>query len=129
MLKCRSMLREKVLRWTPPWWRVSCAGVGGVRIAPSSPRGSLPDMDYTSEVTVGGKYRDKNTGVEGQAVMIEFHLHSCERVVLEFVKDGELKQYVFDAVRLELVEEPEEAYVKPSSGGVTTSRSVSRPVR
>lgn len=81
-------------------------------------------MEYTSDITLGSRYRDKNTGLEGQAVMIEFHLHQCERVVIEFVKDGDLKQYVIDAVRLELVKEAAEEYVKPSSGGLTTARAV-----
>lgn len=56
-----------------------------------------------SDVTLGEKYRDPLTGFEGVAVAVTFYLHACERVALEFIKDGALKCEYFDAPRLEHV--------------------------
>lgn len=57
---------------------------------------------YETNIVLGVKYRDKQTGLEGTAVVISFHQHACERVVLEGVDaDGtDLKLWEFDAVRL-----------------------------
>lgn len=58
-------------------------------------------MNYESEIVLGGKYRDRQTGFEGVAVVISFHQHSCERVVLEGkAEGGDIKAFEFDAVRL-----------------------------
>lgn len=53
-----------------------------------------------SDVTLGDRYRDPLTGFEGAATSVTFYLHACERVSLEFVKDGEIKYESFDAPRL-----------------------------
>jgi hypothetical protein len=63
-------------------------------------------MNYTSDIELGRKYRDEQTGIEGIATAIYFFQHACERVQIEYVneKDGELKELVFDSPRLTDVE-------------------------
>ena len=60
-------------------------------------------MNYQSGIELGAEYRDRQTGVKGIAVVISFHQHSCERVVIETKADdsNEIKFYEFDSVRLE----------------------------
>lgn len=84
---------------------------------------------YQSEIGVGGKYRDDQTKIEGIAVVIEFHQHACERVILEVVDGTEIKNYVFDAARLTELDPPKRQHASspptvheaPASGGGTTS--------
>lgn len=59
--------------------------------------------DFTSDIILGEKYLDEQTGIEGTATSIHFYQHACERVGLEFLKnDGELQEITFDAPRLTL---------------------------
>lgn len=53
-----------------------------------------------TDVELGDRYRDSLTEFEGVATAVTFYLHACERVTLEFIKDGELKYESFDAPRL-----------------------------
>lgn len=55
---------------------------------------------YTSDVVLGRRYRDEQTGFTGTAIYVTFHQHSCERVALETFHDGELKAYEFDTARV-----------------------------
>lgn len=55
---------------------------------------------YKSDIKIGERYRDEQTGVEGIVTGIYFYQHGCERVAMETVKDGEIKEYSFDAPRL-----------------------------
>lgn len=55
---------------------------------------------YESDIQLGETYRDEQTGITGVATSVGFFQHACERIVLEFVNDGELKEYAFDAPRL-----------------------------
>lgn len=59
-------------------------------------------MNYKSDIKLGEKYVDEQTGIQGIATSIYFFQHACERVLLEYVneKDGELKETVFDSPRL-----------------------------
>ena len=58
-------------------------------------------QSYKSDVRLGEKYRDEQTGYEGIATGIYFYQHSCERVGLEKMKkDGEIITEVFDSPRL-----------------------------
>lgn len=59
---------------------------------------STPEIQY--DVTLGRRYRDPLTGFEGAATAVTVYLHACERVAIEFVKDGEVKFESFDAPRL-----------------------------
>jgi len=57
---------------------------------------------FTSDVELGIKYRDPQTGIEGTATSVHFYQYACERVTLEVMtNDGELNEYTFDAPRLE----------------------------
>lgn len=79
-------------------------------------------MQYESEIQLGGKYRDEQTGFEGVAIYLTFHQHSCERAAIEGkAEGGDIKAYEFDAVRLTLVEPPKAKYKKPSNGASATS--------
>jgi hypothetical protein len=56
---------------------------------------------YKSDITLGERYVDKQTGIEGVATAIHFYQHACERVTLEYVKpDRTLEELGFDAPRL-----------------------------
>jgi hypothetical protein len=59
-------------------------------------------MNYKSDIVLGERYRDEQTGIEGIATAIYFFQHACERAQIEYVneKDGELKELVFDSPRL-----------------------------
>lgn len=56
--------------------------------------------NYKSDIKLGEKYEDTMTGLQGMATATTFYLHACERVTLEFVKDGEIKYESFDAPRV-----------------------------
>lgn len=79
--------------------------------------------DYTSDIVLGAKYRDGQTGMEGTAVVLLFHQHSCERVVLESptVEGDDLRFFEFDAVRLENLEPLKEKPEAVSTGATVTS--------
>lgn len=74
---------------------------------------------YATEIVLGNKYRDTQTGIEGTAIAVTFWQHSCERVIVETVSahDGKLEEYTFDSPRLVLVTPPAKAYEKPANGG------------
>ena len=56
---------------------------------------------FTTDIVLGERYRDEQTGIEGVASSIHFYQHACERVTVELVKsDGELMEVTFDAPRL-----------------------------
>jgi hypothetical protein len=60
---------------------------------------------YQSDIVLGDRYLDKQTGIEGIASAVYFYQYGCERVNIEVLnKDGELKEYSFDAPRLTHVE-------------------------
>lgn len=65
------------------------------------PFGVTKRNTYETDIILGEKYRDEQTGIEGTATAVYFYQHGCERVCLENVnRDGELKEYAFDAPRL-----------------------------
>lgn len=57
---------------------------------------------YDSDVELGRKYRDQQTGFEGVATSVTFFQHGCERVSLEAYDAGrkEIKVEIFDSPRL-----------------------------
>lgn len=57
-------------------------------------------MKLKTDVRLGERYRDPLTGFEGVATSVTFYLHACERVALEFIKDGKVGYEAFDAARL-----------------------------
>ncbi len=74
---------------------------------------------YKSDIVLGGRYRDKQTGVEGHATALHFYQHACERVTLEAVsgKTGDLMEYGFDAPRLVAVKAPDIPVRQQRTGG------------
>lgn len=74
---------------------------------------------YKSDITLGERYRDTQTSIEGVATALHFYQHACERVTLEAVsgKTGELIEYGFDAPRLVAVERPAEPVRQQRTGG------------
>lgn len=58
--------------------------------------------DFSSDIVLGEKYRDPQTGVEGVATSLHFYQFACERVTIEVLtKDGQILEHSFDAPRLE----------------------------
>lgn len=56
---------------------------------------------FKTDIRLGERYRDEQTGIEGIATSIHFYQHACERVAIEKMKtDGELMEIVFDSPRL-----------------------------
>lgn len=74
---------------------------------------------YRSDITLGERYRDTQTGIEGVATSLHFYQHACERVTLEAVsgKTGELIEYAFDAPRVVAVAAPDVAIAQQRTGG------------
>lgn len=60
----------------------------------------LGEQVYESDIELGKGYRDTVTSRAGTATAIYFYPNSCERVTLEFIHDGEIKEHTFDAPRL-----------------------------
>lgn len=55
---------------------------------------------YESDIILGDRYVDEQTGIEGVASSIHFYQYGCERVTLEAVVAGKIEEYGFDAPRL-----------------------------
>lgn len=84
-------------------------------------------VKYESDVKLGERYTDPQTGLEGVATAIFFFQHACERVQIERVKsDGELQENIFDAPRLEHVETRERA-TSDRPGGPARANEGARP--
>jgi hypothetical protein len=57
-------------------------------------------VNYKTDIKLGERYRDDQTGTEGTATAITFYQHGCERASIEVVAREEIKEYGFDAPRL-----------------------------
>lgn len=57
-------------------------------------------QSYKTDIKLGEKYRDDQTGIEGIATVVSFYQHACERVTVETVIDRKIEEYAFDAPRL-----------------------------
>ena len=55
---------------------------------------------YETDIVLGERYVDKQTGIEGTATAVHFYQYGCERVNLEAVVEGKIEEYAFDAPRL-----------------------------
>lgn len=57
---------------------------------------------YKSDIQLGERYRDTQTGYEGVATAVYFFQHACERVLIETFdpQHKEVKEQAFDAPRL-----------------------------
>ena len=80
--------------------------------------GASKQSAFPSDIKLGEKYIDKQTGYEGIATSVTFFQHACERVCIESF-DTERKQViesVFDAPRLTHVETGQIAKVTKTGG-------------
>ncbi len=71
---------------------------------------------YETDIVLGEKYRDEQTGMEGIATIISFFQHACERVTLEWVDGKDVKEMTFDAPRLTRVSTGEKAETTKTGG-------------
>lgn len=69
-----------------------------------------------SEITLGEKYRDNVTGIQGTAISTHEYLHGCTRVTLQWLNNGEIKDYTFDSPSLVSVE-TDAPVTSPRTGG------------
>lgn len=83
---------------------------------------------YKSDIKLGEKYRDSQTGYEGIAAAIYFFQHACERVSIETYdpERREVKTETFDAPRLVHVGTERQA-TSPRPGGPMRTQEGSRP--
>jgi hypothetical protein len=83
---------------------------------------------FTSDIKLGERYQDQQTGISGTAVAIIFFQHGCERVDLETVIRGgeEIKAYAFDAPRLVHIESGEKVTTTRTGGPDRSSDSLRR---
>jgi hypothetical protein len=81
---------------------------------------------YETDIRLGERYIDKQTGIEGTATTVTFFQHGCERVSLETVVKGEIKEYGFDSPRLTHVETQQQA-TSTRTGGPERGVSGRRP--
>lgn len=73
---------------------------------------------FASDVKLGEKYRDEQTGIEGIATSVHFYQFACERITLEFLKkDGELMTETFDAPRLRAIHPTDSIKLKVTKTG------------
>lgn len=81
---------------------------------------------YKSDIRLGEKYRDNQTGIEGVATGVVFYQHGCERVDIELVVAGEVKVYAFDAPRLTHVASGTQATTTRTGGPAKESAGMRR---
>ena len=79
---------------------------------------------YRTDVKLGERYRDPQTGIEGVATAVSFYQYACERVSIETVVGGKIEEYGFDAPRLEHVGSRERPAQQRTGG---PGQAVSRP--
>jgi hypothetical protein len=80
---------------------------------------------YKTDIVLGDRYVDEQTGYDGVASAVTFYQHACERVVLESYDASrrEVKEVVFDAPRLTSIETRETATsARPGGDRPDTSR-------
>lgn len=73
-------------------------------------------MKYQSDIELGKRYLDKQTGIEGVATAVAFYQFACERVTIETVVAGKIEEYTFDAPRLTNMETSETARATRTGG-------------
>ena len=85
---------------------------------------------YASDIILGEKYRDEQTGYEGTATALYFFQYGCERVTIETLDPGrkQLVQETFDAPRLVHVETGKRATVTRTGGPDKSVNAVRGPV-
>lgn len=83
-------------------------------------------QSYKTDIILGDRYRDGQTGIEGTATAVSFYQFGCERVNLEAVVAGKIEEYGFDAPRLTHINTEVKAE-SPRRGGPAKGVSHVRP--
>lgn len=82
---------------------------------------------YETDIVLGERYKDSQTGIEGVATAVTFHQFGCERVMIEAVVGGKIEEYGFDAPRLTRLGAEKPARLRgtggPERGGVSLRRT------
>ena len=68
------------------------------------------------EIQLGDEYRDTITGFVGIAIGRHEYIHGCTRITLQKAKDGDIKEYSFDAPALEATK-PRKKVTSKRTGG------------
>ena len=85
---------------------------------------------YPSDIILGDKYQDEQTGIEGVATAAHFYQHACERITLEFIHPQRgLQELTFDAPRLKSLKTGKVAKVKKTGGPARAGESREVPQR
>ena len=71
---------------------------------------------YETEIVLGRRYKDTQTGIEGAATAVTFYQYGCERVVIEAVVAGKIEEYGFDTPRVIDIETEERATTVRTGG-------------
>lgn len=71
---------------------------------------------YESDIVLGHEYRVQKLGLRGIAESVHFYRNACERVMLIYMHEGEVKEASFDAVDLTDVETDHQAQTKRPGG-------------
>lgn len=84
--------------------------------------------NYKSDVVLGEKYQDTQTGYEGVAILVTFFQHGCERVTLESydAERKEIKEMSFDAPRLKSVKTQKQVETERTGGPDKAPASIRR---
>jgi hypothetical protein len=86
----------------------------------------MSKQSYRTDIKLGEKYEDKQTGIKGIATAVIFYQHGCERVDLETVVAGKIESYGFDAPRLTHVETQKVASTTRTGGPAKESATLHR---
>lgn len=76
-------------------------------------------VKFESDIVLGERYRDEQTGIEGTVIGVHFYQFGCERASVEAVVDGKIEEYGFDAPRLTRIK----------TGKVATSTKTGGPAK
>lgn len=80
--------------------------------------------NYKSDIKMGERYRDDQTGTEGVATGIHFYQFACERVTIEFIHPQQgLQELTFDAPRLTSIKTGKTAEVTRTGGPARAGES------
>lgn len=85
---------------------------------------------FQSDIVLGEKYVDTQTGYEGTAIAVYFFQYGCERVTVESFdpQRKEIKEMTFDAPRLTRVKTGERVKTEKTGGPDKSVRAVRGPV-
>ena len=72
---------------------------------------------FTTDIVLGDKYEDKQTGIKGTAISVHFYQYACERVAIEAVIEGKIEEYYFDAPRLAHIDSGEQVKLHEDKTG------------